>query len=296
MANLATEAKNVKNQAEAVNEKAQAMGRQAVQTPWIEGLARFGYVARGVLYATVGLLALEVALGLGGATTDKEGAIAAIGAQPAGKILLLIIAVGLAGYALWGFIRALLDPLDRGTDPKGLAQRAGYLVSGFTYGALVLPTLGLLLGTRSGGGGGNQVQDSTARLLAAPFGPWLVGLMGLIAMIGGLGQFYQAYSAKFKQEFKTHEMNQTELTWATRIGRFGYAARGVVFVLGGLFLVEAARTADPQHAKGLDGTLQTLAQQPHGPWLLGIVALGLVAFGIYSILGARWIQVVKNEV
>ena len=90
-------------------------------------------------------------------------------------------------------------------------------------------------------------------------------------------------------------MNQTELTWATQIGRFGYAARGVVFVLGGLFLVEAARTADPQHAKGLDGALQTLAQQPHGPWLLGIVALGLVAFGIYSILCARWIQVVKNE-
>lgn len=294
MADLATEAKNAKNRVEAANDKVEEKGRQAAKTPWIEGLARLGYIARGVLYATVGLLALGVALGVGGAPTDKEGAIATIGAQPAGKILLLIIAVGLAGYALWGVIRALLDPLGRGTDPKGLGQRAGYLVSGLSYGGLLLPTMRVLLG--SGGDDGDQIQAGTAALLAAPFGPWLVGLIGVIAMIGGLGQFYEAYSAKFKKEFKTHEMNQTELTWATRIGRFGYAARGVVFVLGGFFLVQAARNVDPEHAKGLDGALQTLAQQPYGPWLLGIVALGLVAFGIYSILCARWIQVVKDEV
>ena len=293
MADLATEAKNAKNRVEVANNKIEEKGRRTAKTPWVEGLARLGYIARGVLYATVGLLALGVALGVGGAPTDKEGAITTIGAQPAGKILLIVIAVGLAGYALWGVIRALLDPLGRGTDPKGLGQRAGYLVSGLSYGGLVLPTVRVLLG--SGGDDGNQVQEGTATLLAAPFGPWLVGLIGGIAMIGGLGQFYEAYSAKFKKEFKTHQMREVELTWATRIGRFGYAARGVVFVLVGFFLVQAARNVDPQHAKGLDGALQTLAQQPYGPWLLGAVALGLVAFGIYSILCARWIQVVKDE-
>jgi hypothetical protein len=293
VAERATEAKNVKNRVEAANDKVEAKGRQTAKTPWVEGLARLGYIARGVLYATVGLLAVGVALGLGAAPPDKEGAIAAIGAQPAGKILLLIIAVGLAGYALWGLIRALLDPLGRGTDPKGLGQRAGYLVSGLSYGSLVLPTVRMLLG--QGTDNGNGVQEGTAALLTAPFGPWLVGLVGVIAMIGGLGQFYEAYSAKFQKEFKTHQMRESELTWATRIGRFGYAARGVVFVLGGFFLVQAARNVDPQHAKGLDGALQTLAHQPYGPVLLGIVALGLVAFGIYSVLCARWIQVVKDE-
>ena len=293
MADLATEAKNAKNRVEAANDKVEAKGRETAKTPWVEALARLGYIVRGVLYATVGLLAVGVALGLGGTTTDQEGAIAAIGAHAPGKILLVLIAVGLAGYALWGFIRALLDPLGKGADPKGLAQRAGYLVSGLSYASLVLPTIRMLLD--QGTDNGNGVQEGTATVLAAPFGPWLVGLIGLVAMLGGLGQFYEAYSARFKKEFKTHQMNEGELTWATRIGRFGYAARGVVFVLGGFFLIQAALNVDPQRAKGLDGALWTLAHQPYGPWLLGAVSLGLVAFGIYSILCARWIQVVKDE-
>jgi hypothetical protein len=293
VADLASEVKNAKDRVEAANDKVEEHGRRAAKTPWIEGLARLGYITRGVLYITVGLLAVGVALGLGGTPTDKEGAIAAIGAHAPGKILLIIIAVGLAGYALWGFIRALLDPLGRGAGLKGLAQRAGYVISGLTYGGLVLPTVRLLLG--NGTSNGDEVKEGTATVLAAPFGPWLVGLAGAIAMIGGLGQFYEAYSAKFKKEFKTHQMKEQELTWATRIGRFGYAARGVVFVLGGFFLVQAALNVDPNRARGLDGALWTLAHQPYGPVLLGAVALGLVSFGIYSILCARWIQVVRDE-
>jgi hypothetical protein len=131
----------------------------------------------------------------------------------------------------------------------------------------------------------------SAKLLAAPGGPLLVGLVGLIAVGGGLGQMYQAYSASFAKDFKTQEMSAGEKTWATRIGRVGLAARGVVFTLMGFFLVQAARTADPSQAKGLDGALQTLAAQPHGPWLLGLVALGLIAFGVYSVLCARWIRI-----
>ncbi len=261
---------------------------QTTASPWLEGLARFGYAVRGVLYGTVGLLAVQVALGRGGATTDKSGAITAIGNEPFGKLLLVLVVVGLIGYALWGFVRALLDPLGRGTDAKGLAQRAGYFVSGLSYGALVLPTVQLLLGNGGNNGGGG---DGTAKLLAAPFGPWLVGLIGLIGIGGGLGQMYLAWSAGFQKDFKQWEMGADTLRWASWVARFGLVARGVIFMMLGFFLIQAARNVDPRQAVGLDGALAKLAHEPAGPLLLGLVALGLVAFGIYSICCARWIRI-----
>ena len=117
------------------------------------------------------------------------------------------------------------------------------------------------------------------------------GLVGVIGMIGGLGQLYLAFSADFKKDLKTDEMSSTEVDIATKVGRFGSAARGVIFVLLGFFMVQAALQYDPQEAQGLDGALQTLAHQPYGPFLLGVVALGLVSFGIYSILCAWWIKI-----
>jgi len=261
---------------------------QTTASPWVEGLARFGYAVRGVLYGTVGLLAVQVALGRGGAATDKSGAITAIGNEPFGQLLLALLVVGLIGYALWGFVRALLDPLGKGSNAKGLAQRAGYFVSGLSYGALVLPTLQLLLGNGGSKGGGS---DWTAKLLAVPWGPWLVGLIGVIGIGGGLGQMYQAVSGGFQKDFKQWEMSGNTLRWASWVARFGLVARGVIFMMLGFFLIQAARNVDPKQVVGLDGALAKLAHEPAGPLLLGLVALGLVAFGIYSILCARWIRI-----
>src|SRR4051794_22624734 len=248
--------------------------------PWVERLARLGYAVRGILYMTVGLLAFLLATGRGGATTDKNGTIAAIGSQPFGKLLLVIIAVGLVGYSLWGFVRAIFDPLKRGTDPKGIAQRLGYVVSGISYGLLVIPTVRFIMGDGGSGGSSQGAQDLTAKLMSQPFGVWLVGLIGLIGIGGGLGQIFQAVKADFKKDLKFHEMNGREQEFAIRVGRFGMAARGVVFAMLGFFVVQAALQHDPKQAKGVDGALQTLLQQPYGPWLMGIVALGLVSFGV----------------
>ena len=259
--------------------------------PWIEWLARFGYGVRGLLYITVGVLAAQLALGHGGATTDKNGAIAAIGDQPFGKFLLVLVVVGLIGYSLWGFVRAIFDPLDRGTDPKGIAQRVGYVVSGISYGALVIPTIRFIMGSGGTGGGSGASRDMTAKLLSEPFGQWLVGLLGLIGIAGGLGQLFQAFTADFKKDLKFREMNGDEQKWAIRVGKFGMAARGVVFAMLGFFIVQAALNKDPNNVKGIDGALQTLLHQPYGPWLLGIMALGLISFGIYSALCAKWIRI-----
>jgi hypothetical protein len=286
MANTESTVENVKNEA-------QQAAQKTMDNPWIERLVRLGYAVRGLLYGVVGVLAFDVVLGRGGATTDKNGALATIAAQPFGKFLLILIVVGLIGYALWGFIRAVLDPLQRGTDPKGIAQRIGYVVSGLSYGALILPTVGLITGSGNGGGG-NGPQDWTATLMVQPFGPWLVGLIGLIGIGGGLGQIAQGVTTDFKKDFKLDEMSPTERAAFTWIGRAGLVARGVVFAMLGFFLIQAALNTDPNRAKGLDGALQTLLQQPFGPWLLGLVALGLTAFGLYSLLSARWIQVRKR--
>ena len=257
---------------------------------WVERLARIGYLAKGIVYAIVGVLAVQAAVGSGGQTTDTKGALSAIAAQPFGKFLLALLTVGLIGYVVWRFVQAVQDPEHKGDDAKGWATRLGYAVSGLIYASLAFTAIGLIRGS-GGGGGGNSEQDWTARLLAQPFGQWLVGLVGAFVIGLGFYQLYQAYKAKFRKQMKLQEMSPTEETWATRIGRFGLGARGVVFCIIGFFLLQAARQSDASQVRGLDGALQSLAQQPYGPWLLGIVALGLVAYGIHMAVQARYIRI-----
>jgi hypothetical protein len=281
-------------QVDAVKAKVQQEAGAIPRNPWVERLARLGYIVRGLLYIVVGIVAVQVALGSVGQTSDKRGAIELIGAQPFGKFLLVLVAIGLIGYSLWGFIRAIFDPLKRGTDPKGLAQRVGYLVSGIAYGALVPVTIAFIMGTGQGGNSQSS-QDMTAKLLSLPFGQWLAVLVGLVSMGGGFGQIWTGITADFKKDLKREEMSQTEFTWAVRVGRFGSIARGIIFAMLGFFIVEAALRYDPKEARGLDGALRTIAQQPYGPWLLLIVALGLIAFGIYSALCARWMRITRSN-
>jgi hypothetical protein len=240
----------------------------------------------------VGVLALMVALGLRGATEDKSGALATIGHSTPGRYLLFALAIGLAGYSLWGFVRAIFDPMRKGKSPKGLAERAGFIVSAVSYGALILPALRLATG--NGEGETQSAEQGTAWVLAQPLGHWLVIAAGVIAMIGGGGQLWAGISARFAKDFRPG-MEQHEHDWAVRFGRFGHIARGVIFAMAGFFLVRAALTFNPEEAQGLDETLATLARQPYGTVLLGAVALGLISFGIYSILLTRWMQVVKPK-
>lgn len=271
-------------------------GRQAGQAvrsavhnnPWVEPLARFGYAARGVVYAVVGLLAIQTAFGGRGQTTGQEGALQRIAEQS--RFLLVLMAIGLAGYALWRFVQAVLDPENKGTDPKGIAQRGMMVASGIVYSGLAITAARLASG--GGGGGGEGSQGFTAELMTKPFGRWLVVLAGLAVIVAGLYQLKQAYTKKFRERLKLQEMNADEERLATRTGQMGLAARGVVFLITGWFLIQAGLHFDPSQARGLGGALETLASQPYGPWLLGLVALGLVAYGAYSFLEARYRRIV----
>lgn len=267
-------------------DRAEQAARRAAANPWVERLARLGFAAKGIVYITIGVLATQAARGLGGATTDTRGAIETLGQQSFGRVLLGIIAVGMLGYALWCFVEAAIDPDRKGSSAQGIAQRLGYAGLGIIYVGLALTAVRLLMG--SGDAGGDATQGWTARLMAQPFGRWLVGLIGLGVIGFGLGQLYQAYTTKFREKLNMAQMSATEQTWAIRSGRFGLAARGVVFGIIGGFLIQAALQYNADKVQGLGGALEALTRQPFGPWLLGIVAAGLIAYGVYMLVSARF--------
>lgn len=259
---------------------------------WVEWLARFGFAAKGIVYMIIGALAVQVAIGSGGQTTGPSGAFASLLNAPFGQVLLGLVAVGLFGYAVWRFVQAWLDPDDEGSDTEGIVKRIGFAISGIIYTGFGIQATRLALGSGSASGGESQAQHWTARLMSQPFGVWLVGIVGLIVIGVGLYQFYRAYSAKFVNKLKTLEMNHQERTWAERAGRVGFAARGVVYLIIGGFLAVSALRTNPQEAVGFGEALQKLAQQPYGPWLLGLVAAGLVAYGFFAIVLARYRRIV----
>jgi hypothetical protein len=267
--------------------------RQVVENPWLERLARLGYAVRGLLYAAIGLLSVEVAMGVRHAPEDAEGVIALIGRQSYGPVLLIVIAIGLAALALWGFARIIYDPLDGERNVPRNMLRVGYFVSGLTYSILVFTTLRVLLGLRLVDLQGQPVPEperAAAGLLSTPWGPWLIGLVGLVALIYGAVELFRAVRSDFERQLKRYALSPHQTRWACRLGRCGTAARGLVIALVGLFLVRAALSISPENIRGIDGALLALARQPYGPWLLAVVALGLMAFGAYSLLSALWFR------
>ncbi len=262
-----------------------------VTNPWAERLFRLGYAAKGLVYAIVGWLAAWAAFSPGGRTTGTRGALRSLLKQPFGRILLGLVAIGLSGYVLWRLVQAILDTENKGTNAKGIILRLSYAGNGLIYGGLAITAFEFIddeLEREVDIDDSYGSRDWTALLLAQPFGQWLVGTVGMSVIGVGFYEFYQAYTANFRRKFKLNEMSDTEKTWATHIGRFGLAARGIVYSIIGFFLIQAARQAQSKQIRGLEGALDLLARQSYGQWLLGIVAFGLIAYGVYYMVQARY--------
>ncbi|MEP7285469.1 MAG: DUF1206 domain-containing protein [Chloroflexota bacterium] len=280
-------------QANSLRQQSKRIASQATTSRIMENLMRLGYAVRGLVYGAIGVLALQVAVTGGGTLTDSQGAIVALGKTPLGGLLLYIVLVGLIGYALWGLIRALFDPLHKGSDPKGIAERIGYLASGVSYAFLALATYRLIAGVAAAAHNGAQTaqtQQNTAMLLSTTWGVWIVAAVALMFLGSGLIQIVQGLGPNFERQFQPYALSSTQRQWIDRIGRFGTAARGVVFAMIGAFLFLAAYRHDANEAQGIDGVLTALLHQPYGPWLLGVVALGLIAFGVYSAMSGMWLR------
>jgi uncharacterized protein DUF1206 len=267
------------------------VSRSVAANPWIARLARFGHVVRGIIYFVPGALAVKLALGQHAQTTTQAGAIDLISRQPIGRYLLIPVAAGLAGYAIWGVIRAVLDPLQRGHTPVGIAQRFGYATSAIAYAALLAATVAFLTGTAAHVA---PARDWSIGLLARPFGAWIVGLVGACWIFGsGLPQIVQGWRADFARDLSLERVGAGERRWAMRLGRAALVARGLVFTIIGLLLVAAALHRNPRGEGGLDGALLTLTHHSFGRLLLGAAGAGLMAFGVYSAMCARWMRTGK---
>lgn len=247
--------------------------------------ARFGIAARGVVYVVIGVLAIKLALGDGGKAADQQGAMRTIADQPLGTMLLAIVAVGLLGYASWRLLRAALGGTQGQDDLK---DRIDGLASGISYGILFAAAIRILAGS---GGRGPDPDKAAGGVLGWPGGPWLVGIVGLVIVGVGLQQGYKGVTRSFMEDTNTDSMDDRVEHAYTGLGIFGHLARMVVFGLIGWFLIKAALDYNPDEAVALDGALAKVADAPYGPLLLGIVAAGLIGFGLFSLVESRYKRV-----
>jgi hypothetical protein len=281
----------VGERARSAGEGAKRQVEKAEANPALETAGRVGWAVKGLLHLGMGGLVLGLAAGRTGAT-DQRGTlklVAGLGGGTVGAVLLVCVAVALAGYALWNVICAVADPL--GGDPRrSVGRRLAYLGSALAYASLLLFCLQVPLG------GSAETSDRTvprlvATLLDQPFGPWLAGAAGLAAIAAGVAQAVQGLRTSFRKDLDREEMSEAEKNVAVTLGRFGAFARGAVFVVIGWFVVQASVRRDPHQARGMGEALAALAQQPFGRGLLVLLAIGFVALALYSFAAARWLRV-----
>ena len=272
-----------------VKKKGEMAAKEAAYSPLMEKLARLGYAVKGFLYVAIGVIAITGAMGKSNTPADQLGAIGSFRKLPYAEPVLWIILIGLVSYSLWGVIRAILDPFHKGTDLKGLLARAGYLISAVTYASFAVPTYQMIMGIRHKSSTTSTVQ-LVSKVMSMPMGRWIVMAIGVAAIGAGIYQIYSGIKMDFDQRFKPYALDAEQLRVAVQVGRFGTIARGIVFAIIGFFLALAGYYANPGNARGFDGAMKFLEKQPYGIYLLGIVASGLVAFGIYSWMSAAWFK------
>jgi hypothetical protein len=255
---------------------------------FFERMARFGYAMKGTVYVLLGALTLGAALRPDQSAPDKKGALRTLLEQPFGRTMLGIVTVGLLAYALWRLMEGVLDTNNDGRGWKAIGKRIARVGSGVIYAALGYAAARTLLGSARASGGDGEIQDWTAWGMGQPFGRLAIAVIGLSVVGRGLQQLWHAYKAKLGEELAVGQMNHTGRRAALITGRFGLAARGITFVLIGGFLTLAAWNADPGEAKGLGGALRYVETAPYGDALLGIVAIGLIAYGVFAMVEARY--------
>ncbi len=256
--------------------------RRAEHSDWFQKVARAGYAAKGMLYMVIGVLATRAALGTGGSPTDQKGALREIASSSFGDVLLALVGVGLASYALYRFVEAFAR---HESGAKGVGKTLLRVVSGFLHASLSLAAFRMIVGDDREG------PSLTARLMGQPFGQLLVGGVGVIVLGFALYLLRKAWKTELEKELDTRRMSERMHRLAIPLGRVGYAARAVVFSIIGVFFFHAAATYDPSRAQGIDGALRTIQHSDLGPPALGVVAIGLSCFALFCFVRARYFRI-----
>lgn len=277
-------------------DRVEAHAAKAERAPAAKATARVGLAARGVIYCVVAAITVQVALGEGG-RVDRQGALKTVADEPLGKALLVLLAVGFAAYALWRFLKAASGAGEgsaRKTGATGAVKRVGDVGRGILYLGVLYSTVRLLSTDRVGAGSDEEAKSWSARLMQHEAGRWLVIAAGVVIVIVGIALVVRAFARKFEKHLELGEMSPWQREWLPRLGIVGYAARGLVAAAVGVFLVQAGVTFRPDKAVGIDGALKRLAEEPYGPVVLLFVAAGLLAFGLYSFVEARFRRVLEG--
>jgi hypothetical protein len=251
----------------------------------IEPLARLGYASKALIYVIVGGLAAAAAANRGGHVTDTSGALRVILSQPFGQLLLMVLGVGLCGYAVWRFLDALRDPDRHGADFQGLVTRIGNVVRGLVYGALGIEAFRLARGLR--GSRGNEAEAWTAKIMDLPLGEWIVAITGCIIVGFGISEVICALKLQISRQIDLTPVPSALRGSVIKISRFGVGARGAILAVLGVFLVRAALQHDPSEVHGTRESVLEIANAVQGRWLLAAIAAGLIAYGIDQALHAR---------
>lgn len=255
--------------------------------PWVERLARLGFVAKAVLYMTIGVLASAAALHLGGTPAQgQRGAMGTLVDAPLGRVLLAVIAAGLFGHAAWRFIEAVTDPEHHGRDAKGIAMRIRSVAVGVLYAALGASAVKIALGHRESANDGEQTQHWVARALASNAGKVALVIVAGALVVYGVYQLYCAATAKLDEQLQLGRMSSSARRWLLGASRFGIAARGIVFGTTGILVWRAVVHRNPAEARGLKASMSQLFELGRLPFAL--IAIGLVAYGVYQLIEARY--------
>ncbi len=258
------------------------------QSKWVDTLARVGYSAKALIYFTIAGLALAEALNWSSSEPDAQSTLDVLARQPFGWAILAVLLVGILCYVGWRLISAFSPSPQDESGAKALVKRIGYFCSGLAYAGLAWAAGSKLMGQGGGSGGGSGTQEAADTAMNQPLGEWAVIAAGLV-IVGVAGRFfYQSFAAKYREKFTVTDGSAAVRKWVDRLARFGIAARGVVFLLIGGFLIMAGWNSNAGAAKGSGQALEALEQQPYGVWLLGVMAFGLAAYGVYCAARARY--------
>jgi Domain of Unknown Function (DUF1206) len=261
--------------------------RRAAQGEAMSLLARWGLAARAAIYVLIGVLAVALAFGSRRGETDQRGALQELTRHTGGMVLVWVIAIGLAAYALRRLSEAVFGVAGEG---KKASPRVRSFARGVIYAFLAVSAFQIASHSDAGSQAGQQ-ELWTAKAMQHPGGRWAVGLVGVVIVVCGVVLAWEGVRRKFERDLDLRRISPATRKLVEFLGVVGTTARGAVFALAGVFVISAAVNYDPKQAGGLDRALRELADTPAGPWLLVAVAIGLVMFGVYGFAEAKWRRV-----
>lgn len=258
--------------------------KQAINNYWVKQYIMLGYGAKGTVYLFIGILAIQAAIVPNRQASGTYGTLTFLIRQPFGKLFICLLAIALLGYVLRRLLQTVLTPGK--SNPwsfQNILQRLGYIMSGLSYAGVAYSALNLVLEL---GEADDTIEDLANQIFDQALGEWLILLGGVAVTTIGLGYVYGAYTGSYISDFQSDDIHHRLEKWTTRIGKLGVAARGIAFVLMGIFLVEAAIAGNSQLAGGLQNTLRVIADKPMGWLWLSLIGLGMVCYGLYMYVAA----------